>query len=293
MEENKQSQIQLSFGDSVPGIETIEESLIIFKSVTEIFLSSHPLRVDLAMLVLCTGGRTRTAINLNQFELTPNSVLIAMPDQILQQLERSEDFSGLFIGVSRKLIKEVIPSIENRLPTLLFVQEHPLTHLNENEAKIVKSYFSFLANRVGEKENRYHKHLTFHLLSSLFYDIFNIVFAHHEQVTVTKNKQESIFEQFLTLVHDHFLQERSVSFYARQMNLTAKYISQTIKAISGKTAGEWIDLYVILEARVLLRSTSLSVQEVSDRLHFTNQSIFGKYFKLHTGYTPKEYRKLS
>ncbi len=293
MEENKQSRIQLSFGDSVPGIETIDEALIIFKSVSEIFPSGHPLRVDLAMLVLCLGGKTRTTVNLKEFELTTNTVLIAMPDQVLQQLERSDDFSGIFIGVSRKLINDVIPFMENMLPTFLFIQEHPLTPLNKKEVSLIEKYYSFLSDRVGDKSNRYHKQLTFHLLSSLFYDVFNIVFAHHEKEEVIKNRQESILEQFLTLVHTHFLEHRNVAFYAKQMGFTSKYISQTIKTISGKTAGEWIDLYVILEAKVRLRSTNISIQEVSDELNFPNQSFFGKYFKQHTGYSPKDYRKIT
>ncbi len=292
MEENKQSRIQLSFGDSIPGIETIDDNLIIFKDVREIFPSGHPLKVDLAMLVLCRAGKTRTAINLKEFDLVPNSMLIAMPDQILQQLERSPDFSGILIGVSRKMINEVIPFMGDMSSIFVFIQEHPLTTLTAEEVACIENYYSFMSDRVGDKEHLYHKQLTFHLLSSLFYEAFNIVFRHHAQDTNAKNRQESLFQQFLALVHTHFIEHRSVSFYARQMNFTSKYISQTIKAISGKTAGEWIDLYVILEAKVQLRSSNASIQEISDRLHFPNQSFFGKYFKQHTGYSPKDYRKI-
>ena len=73
--------------------------------------------------------------------------------------------------------------------------------------------------------------------------------------------------------------------------MTPKYLSLLVKNVSNRTAGEWIDNYVVLEAKALLSSSTLSNQEISDRLNFTNQSFFGKYFKQHVGISPTEYRK--
>ena len=50
-------------------------------------------------------------------------------------------------------------------------------------------------------------------------------------------------------------------------------------------------ILVILEAKAMLKSSEQSIQEIADELHFANQSFFGKYFKHHTGFSPKEYRK--
>ncbi len=60
-----------------------------------------------------------------------------------------------------------------------------------------------------------------------------------------------------------------------------------VKEVSGKTVGEWIDELVILEAKALLNSSSMNIQEIADRLNFANQSFFGKYFKHYTGMSPK------
>ena len=73
--------------------------------------------------------------------------------------------------------------------------------------------------------------------------------------------------------------------------MTPKYLSLLVKNVSNRTAGEWIDNYVVLEAKALLSSSTLSIQEISDRLNFANQSFFGKYFKQHVGISPTEYRK--
>ncbi len=68
-------------------------------------------------------------------------------------------------------------------------------------------------------------------------------------------------------------------------------MSTIIKQTSGKTAGDWIDDYILLEAKALLKSTNMTIQQISDELNFPSQSFFGKYFKRLTGVSPKEYRK--
>ena len=82
-----------------------------------------------------------------------------------------------------------------------------------------------------------------------------------------------------------------MEFYADKMCLTPKYLSKVIKEKSSKSASEWIDNYVTLEARALLKSTNMTIRQISDELNFPSQSFFGKYFKRHQGMSPKEYRK--
>ena len=81
-----------------------------------------------------------------------------------------------------------------------------------------------------------------------------------------------------------------MNFYAEKLFVTPKHLSAVLKEISGKTAGEWIDHRVILEAKLLLRTTGMNIQEISVALNFSNQSFFGKYFKHLTGLSPREYR---
>lgn len=102
--------------------------------------------------------------------------------------------------------------------------------------------------------------------------------------------REGIVAKFLKCVSDNFKTERRVEFYADKMCISSKHLSAVVKEVTGKTASEWIDIYVILEAKVLLHTTSLSIQQISGRLNFANQSFFGKYFKRLTGKTPTEFR---
>lgn len=100
---------------------------------------------------------------------------------------------------------------------------------------------------------------------------------------------EILFDKFMLLLNTHHVKEHSVKFYASQMNLTANYLSGVIKEFSGKTAAQWIDEYVVLEAQTLLKFSGMSIQEIAYHLNFSTQSSFGKYFKQQTGMSPKKY----
>lgn len=117
------------------------------------------------------------------------------------------------------------------------------------------------------------------------------MFKNHMPIEVKKSRQEELFAAFIQTLALHHKQERSVAFYAGKLCVTPKYLSLLVKNVSNRTAGEWIDNYVVLEAKALLSSSTLSIQEISDRLNFANQSFFSKYFKQHVGISPTEYRK--
>ena len=103
---------------------------------------------------------------------------------------------------------------------------------------------------------------------------------------------ERIFKQFISLVEDNFRVQRRVGWYAAEMGISPKYLSETVKAVSNDTPNKWIDNYVVLELCSLLRNTTLNIKEITEKMNFPNQSFFGRYFKQHTGYSPKAYKKL-
>lgn len=105
------------------------------------------------------------------------------------------------------------------------------------------------------------------------------------------SRKETLVMNFTRLVQKQFRWQRSINRYASQLNITPKYLMETVKEISGKTAGEIVDDFVVQESITLLSNNELSIAEIADELHFSDQSFFGKFFKRHTGKSPKEYRK--
>ena len=125
----------------------------------------------------------------------------------------------------------------------------------------------------------------------MIYDFGNIIYSAQHLASTKLTRAEILFNEFIKCVQDNFRTERRVAWYAKSLNITSKYLSEVVKSISKRTPSDWIDYYVILELRVLLRSSDLSVKEISDQLNFANQSFMGKYFREHVGISPSKFRK--
>jgi AraC family transcriptional activator of pobA len=117
------------------------------------------------------------------------------------------------------------------------------------------------------------------------------IFHRQHQLPTTVDHKNPLFQRFRNLLSKEFIRQRSVNYYADVLNVTPKYLSQTVKRVTGQTAGEWIDKAVMLEAKVLLQNNRMNVSEISNYLNFSDQSFFGKYFKNLEGISPLDYRK--
>lgn len=284
--------INLSGLEHSSKIDFLGEDFVIFDDLNEIPIYDYPNRIDAAVFAICLNGQIRFSLNLKEYFITPRNMVVLLPEQIVQQHERSDDFEGIFLGVSRRFIDDTIPGAQNLLSPFFYVKEHPCTTLTEEELDCLTEYHSLLWRKIKIKEHTFRKEVMQSLLLALFYDICNIFRKHQPVDNVKKSRKEELFGLFVRAVMDNYKQERSVGFYADKLCMTPKYLSLVSKEVSGKSAGNWIDEYVILEAKALLKSTNMTIQEVSDTLNFANQSFFGKYFKHHTGLSPKEYRRM-
>lgn len=131
-----------------------------------------------------------------------------------------------------------------------------------------------------------------HLFQAFLFEVSSVYqrYSNHKKIQYTR--KEDVSMRFVKLLSESFREERSVIFYAEQLHVTPRYLSQTVKEVTGKSAGELIDEMVILEAKALLNDVSLTIAQVADSLYFSDQFFFSKYFKRLTGSSPSEYRKL-
>ena len=147
-----------------------------------------------------------------------------------------------------------------------------------------------LKRMIRIKDHPYRLESVQHLTLAFFYGAG--IYFHH--VADSDKKQmthhDILFEKFLNLVQSHYKEQRGLEFYADKLCVTSKHLSKVIKASSGKPANDWIDDHVTLEAKALLKSTNMTVEQISEELNFPSQSFFGKYFKRVTGISPREYK---
>ena len=148
---------------------------------------------------------------------------------------------------------------------------------------------SYLKVMIKERNDFYRDMIVFEYIKIFLYEACHILDDTQSEGT-PKSKERNITAHFFHLIENHYKENRKVESYAEAIGISAKHLAYVIKKTTGKYPSEWLENYVLLESKRLLRNTDLSVQEISYDLNFSTPSHFGKFFKSQTGMTPKKFR---
>jgi AraC-like DNA-binding protein len=270
-------------------IDNFEDKFTLLENPAYKFVVNHPVKLNAVVCIICIKGQMDGTLNLKKFAAKAPCLFIIVTDQILQCDYFSDDFSGLFIIMSRSFLENIFNDMQVSLPLFRSVYDNPAIQLNQEELKSMVEYFFILQRTLRRKENPNLQEALKHLTLAFFYQTGYRFYKVSDKLQ--KSKKDIMVEKFLTIVKENYKQNRMIEFYSEKLFLTPKHLSRVIKERSGKSAGEWIEDHVMLEARALLKSTDKTIQQISDELNFPSQSFFGKYFKRRAGISPKEYRK--
>lgn len=252
-----------------------------------------PCRIDAFVIGVGTEGETSVSFNLHEFRLKKDSMFIFTPKNILQ-VNSQQYFKADAIAISPDFMRRINIDIKNMMPLFLKFVENPTLALTPEESRSMRSMIAQIERETRGPETHFSFDIVSGLIAATIYKVGDILYhylaEHPEGQNNSHNRAEEYFKQFTHLLGEHFRQERSVGFYARQLCITPKYLTTLIKRISGQSVSEWIDNYVILEAKTLLKYSTMSVQEIAYYLNFPNQSFFGSYFKRNTGMSPSQYK---
>ena len=250
-------------------------------------------RMSLCVYIgICTAGIVTMDVNEKKRAVSHNTVVVVTDESVVDNITYSDDFEGFGVFISYKMLHEILADVAYMSDLFLLSHNHPVFEINDEEVGVAHLYFDNIANRIATPAHRYRREVIRLQLLSLFYDYSN-AFDRVINQPLKKDKQsrgERMFVNFIQLVEQHFRTQRQVQWYAHEMGITPKYLSEVISTVSRRTPNEWIDKFVTTEMRNLLRHTNLKMSEIADRMHFPSQSFFGKYFKENVGVTPSDYR---
>ena len=262
----------------------------IFRSLNDISFISFPYRLDVMLLCVCISGEISAIIDLTPRHMRSSSIMVLRPGHNLSECKESQDFDGFFIVVHEDRLNELLPSLQYLIPNAIHFKDNPIIEITREELQNQVLIHALFRRKLKEAHKEYNSQTIKSLCEVLFYDTLGIYTSRAARHTRRLSRREDLLARFISLVDTHYRSQRSVMFYARELCVTPKHLSAVLKDVSGKTAGEWIDYRVILEAKIMLRKSGLTIQEISLELNFSNQSFFGKYFKHFTGMSPREYR---
>lgn len=252
-----------------------------------------PCRIDAFIIGVGTEGETSVSFNLHEFRLKKDSMFIFTPKNILQ-VNSQQYFKADVIAISPDFMRRINIDIKNMMPLFLKFVENPTLALTPEESRSMRGMIAQIERETRGPETHFSFDIVSGLIATTIYKVGDIMYhylaEHPEGQNNSHNRTEEYFKQFTHLLGEHFREERSVGFYARQLCITPKYLTTLIKRISGQSVSEWIDNYVILEAKTLLKYSTMSIQEIAYYLNFPNQSFFGSYFKRNTGMSPSQYK---
>lgn len=279
------SDINMEIGVTHEGNIFIGDDLSITVHDTNTMRFDTPFKLDRAAIILCTSGMQRVKINLREYELEGSMLITLMPGQIVETFDCSPNFKAYAISLSKRFIDMV--NIPGWQQSYMSMYNNPTMILNAAQLQAFNTFFSILYRAAEDHDNPFRLQVIENLIR-VFY--FGGISRFRASVPTQTNIKNGIIERFMELVHENYRTERLIGFYAYKLCITPKYLSKLVKEHTGRSASDWIESHVILEARAMLQNSDMTIQQIATSLNFSNQSFFGKYFKRATGISPKQYR---
>ena len=243
---------------------------------------------DSLLAIICLRGRARFRIRLRDYEIRRGSYLLIGANDPFYIAEKSEDFRIDVVRAGDSIFDLSYDDILKQRLEKLIIQK-PTNVINNKKLLMFHIIHSYLKVMIKERNDFYRDMIIFEYIKIFLYEACHILDDTQSEGT-PKSKERNITGHFFRLVENGYKENRKVDSYAEKIGISAKHLAYVIKKTTGKYPSEWLENYVLLEAKKLLRNTDLSIQEISYDLNFSTPSHFGKFFKNQTGMTPKEFR---
>lgn len=283
------SKNELYMAEYNPIMTTPEEQFVVGDTDLRYF-EEHSCRTEGGAILFCRRGSATVTVDQLRDRVTRDTLLLLLPGSILHLNERTDDFRVRFCAFSLELFSEAAYRLDPSFFHIL--HEHAIIRLPDRIIEGVRNWFQMASYTYRDRGNIFRNTIIRNRLQNVLLEAFDKTqrFAPDVHSQTGTTRQADLFQRFVALVHEHCTEQREVAFYADRLCISTRYLSTIIRSVSHSTAKEFIDRSVVLEIKMLLGSTELSVQEIAYRLHFPDQSYLGRFFKKHTGVSPTEFR---
>ena len=240
-------------------------------------------------IFICLAGEGYVIINEHKYPLSARTMCVAFPGTIIQGFHRGEGFESYTLRIDTDFLRDL--SFPSAPSVHMLLRENPCVVLSEEQLESILKVCRMMHERDSRADHPYHEQINALMLTLLCYELAGVYIQDIPVMREPCSRQDVIFRKFLSLLATDITISREVQYYADKLCITPKYLTIVTRQMSDRSAATWITHSVILNAKALLATTQLTVQQVSNRLNFPNPSFFGQYFLRHTGMTPKEFRR--
>lgn len=270
-------------------------TFVLIDSVKNLPDGASDAQQGMLLFMLCTQGHLRGEICGRTYDVCVGDSVICSPHLRVESLMVSPDFDANIFGMTSHALRFNMPCQGKELfKIIMYSHEHPIHHLNDEERHLVTLYYDLIHRKIAEADGPFHREVMHSLFCTVLYEICGMVARRTETQPAREGRvkhSDYLFRRFLELLEQHGHRERSVSAYARWLNVSAKHLSNVIKEVSGYPALQWIHRNTAEIIAHQLRNTDMSIKEIAYDLNFTNLSFFGKFCKAQLGCAPKKFRE--
>lgn len=238
--------------------------------------------------LLCKRGSISLMMDEHTYNVRAGDLYIYPAFTHTQIKSFSDDLQGVAGKADFDFVLSSLDSIADT-QSHIYIRFHPLVSLTAEQYCRVGEIIECMRNR-KDLRTRLSKQVLSALVQAFCYEVIDAYIANTPVQTIKQTRKDKVFQNFLVALYNNFRIRRDVRYYAEQQNLTPRYFTTLIHEVSGKTPSHWISMSVIIEAKRLLSNPNISIKEVAHRLNFSEQTFFGRYFRLYAGCSPSEYR---
>ena len=243
------------------------------------------------MHLLCLAGEASFVFNEHCYHIIKNDmVVIPMPDRI-SNLAAHDDLQVEWFAADYKFLQNLLPSNNYSIGGSISLNQDPVIKLTNEQARHLLDDFHRLRDRKDDSHVQFYRELMGSLCLTMMYDIFE-AHAQQESTDTHTDRTAYIVKQLMTLLSTGISRtERNVNYYAERLNVSPKYLSATIKRVTGHSVTSYIDRHTIPILKDYLNDERLSLTQIADLMNFTSLSYFSRYCTKHLGQSPSEYRQ--
>lgn len=242
-------------------------------------------------MLLCQAGSATLEVNYKRWPLAAGAVITLFPNDIVQLHAATIDFRVRKLAYSPALLREASLAVEHTVYSLL--RQDCCRPSDARVTALVTHMMNLLQVYFDQPDCACLEQMVQLQLKAAFIGINDYQYRHpetrpHEPGSRRVNE---LFDEFMQAIEQHHRDLRDVAQYARLLNITPKYLNSIAHAKTGHTPKEIIDHFVVLQLKLCLRDSRLSLKQIAWLFHFSDFSFFSRYFKAHTGLTPSQYRQ--
>jgi len=242
------------------------------------------------MHMICKEGEGSFVFNEKCYHIRRNDlVVIPMPDR-MKNLAGHPDLQVEWFAADYKFLQNLLPSNNYSIGGSISLNQDPVIHLNDVQAQHLLSDFHRLRDRLVDRDLLFYRELMGSLCLTMIYDIFE-PHALRDTAQSHTDRTAYIVKQLMEILSTGVSRtERDVSYYAKRLHVSSKYLSATVKRVTGHSVSSYINRHTVPILKDYLEDERLSLTQIAERMNFTSLSYFSRYCTKHLGMSPSEYR---